>query len=132
MINKDRIVPVTATDLISLYSTIIVQQNSSVKPIDAIDVEGDFSLEGVTDNTLIASQPVKRLDVPSDASSTSFYFVADYEFEGIFINGVEVPVTVVTMGGYTTNEDIKNDGCTLYLAQFSGSSTSMNVKKVGF
>lgn len=122
---------VTLTDLLTFYSVIITQLNSGLKAIDATDTDGNYSLAGNTDNTVMASTPVKRLDVPADSLAVRFYFVARSDFDGIYIAGEKVPMNVVTMGGTAISEGIKKDEFTFYLAEVSGSSSSVNVKRAG-
>lgn len=92
MINSDRIVPVTKTDLISLYSAILVQAsgNSSLAKLTASDIAGDYQIK-TNNGVLIADQPVVSCDIDATASSVSactLYFVADPAFAGFSIDGV--------------------------------------------
>ena len=50
MINSNRIVPVMATDLISLYSAILVQAsgNSSLAKLASNDVEGNYQIKAMS------------------------------------------------------------------------------------
>ena len=124
MINTDRIVPVTAQDLISLYAIILVQNsnNSSLAKLDAIDVAGDFQIKSGS-APLIASEPVKSCDIDATASSVSsatFYFVPAYDYEGFSIDGVKV----------TPTGSVDADGRTLYKAVLS--TGAITITKVGF
>ena len=124
MINTDRIVPVTAQDLISLYAIILVQNsnNSSLAKLDAIDVAGDFQITSGS-APLIASEPVKSCDIDATASSVSaatLYFVPAYDYEGFSIDGVKV----------TPTGSVDADGRTLYKAVLS--SGAITITKVGF
>lgn len=123
MINMDRIVPVTATDLLSLYGLILLQDsnNSGLAKL-ASDGIGKFS---VTTNSAkyIASEPVKELDIDATASSVSastIFFVPAYDFKGFTVDGDAV----------TATGDVDADGRTLYKATW-GSST-LTFAKVGF
>lgn len=108
MINSNRVVPVQATDLISLYSVILMQAsgNSSLAKLVSTDVAGDYQIK--TNNAvLIADQPVVSCDFDATTSSVSagtLYFMADPAFAGFTIDGVaEEPadgsVDVVADGG---------------------------------
>lgn len=124
MINTDRIVPVTAQDLISLYAIILVQNsnNSSLAKLDAINVAGDFQIKSGS-APLIASEPVKSCDIDATASSVSsatFYFVPAYDYEGFSIDGVKV----------TPTGSVDADGRTLYKAVLS--TGAITITKVGF
>ena len=126
MINSNRIVPVMATDLISLYSTILVQAsgNSSLAKLASSDVAGNYQIK-TNSAVLIADQPVVSCDIDATASSVSaatLFFVADPAFAGFTIDGVaEIPadgsVDVVADGG-------------LYKAVLA--SGDITITKVGF
>lgn len=120
MINSDRIVPVQATDLISLYAVILAQDsnNSSMAKASASDVEGDFTIS--TTGIKLCDQPLKSCNIT--AASATIYFVADYAYEGFFLSGVaEEPAA--------GSDDIVADGCTLYKAVLS--SGDITITKVG-
>lgn len=105
MINSDRIVPIQRTDLLSLYATILVLANVDLEILKASDVEGDYTLSG--GNTYLADQPVKTLDFT--ATQGRVYFVADFGFEGLTINGAKADY----------EGEIKKDSSTLYLAELA-------------
>ena len=124
MINKDRIIPVQATDLLSLYSVVLKMDsnNSSLAKLDALDVDGNFQ---VTDGSapLICSQPVETIDIDATASSVSaatIYFVPAYDYVGFSIDGTAVEVT----------GDVEPNGASLYVATLS--SGSISVEQIGF
>lgn len=117
MINKDRIVPVTATDLITLYGLILKVGSVNVTALNAKSAAGDFELEEA--GTVLCSEPVKSFDIASGVSTASVYFVPAYDFAGFSINGVDSEV-----------EGIDADGRTLYLASLSGGT--ITAAKVGF
>lgn len=118
MINKDRIVPVTATDLLTLYGLILKIGSVNVTKLEATNTEGDFAVAAA--GTLLANEPVKTLDFASDVSTASVYFVPAYDYEGFKING-----TAVTPTG-----TVEADGRTLYLAALS--SGAVTITKIGF
>jgi hypothetical protein len=114
MINKDRIVPVTATDLITLYGTTLKIASVSATAVSSENAEGDFVIaEG---GTLLADEPVKSVKFGEGVSSATLYFVASYDYEGF--------------KGVTATGDVDADGCTLYTATLSGGSVT--IAKVGF
>lgn len=124
MINKDRIIPVQATDLLSLYSVVLKMDsnNATLAKLDALDVNGNFKVTSGS-TPLICSQPVETIDIDATASSVSaatIYFVPSYDYAGFSIDGTAVEVT----------GDIEADGASLYVATLSGGSIS--VAKIGF
>jgi hypothetical protein len=124
MINKDRIVPVQATDLLSLYGLILKMDsnNSSLAKLDALDVDGAFKVTSGS-APLLCSQPAETIDIDATASSVSsatIYFVPAYDYKGFTIDGSAV----------TPTGSVDADGCTLYKAVLS--SGAITITKVGF
>lgn len=121
MINKDKIVPVMATDLLSLYGLILKMDsnNSSIVAVDATN-PGEFTIASGAGSVLIASEPVKSLNFASGYTAGTVYFVAAYDYEGFAVNG-----TAVTPTG-----SVNADGCTLYKAVLG--SGAVTITKVGF
>lgn len=126
MINSNRIVPVTKTDLISLYSVILAQAsgNSGLAKLVSDDILGNYQIK--TNNAvLIADQPVVSCDIDATASSVSactLYFMADPAFAGFTIDGVaETPAD--------GSVDVVADG-SLYKAVLA--SGDITITKVGF
>lgn len=120
MINKDRIVPVTATDLLSLLSTVLSIANVSYTVAEA-DAAGDFTLAATLNSgTALCSEPVKHVNFASGISAITVYFIAAYDYEGFAINGTETD---------TAGADVEADGRTLYKAVLS--SGTITVSKVG-
>lgn len=118
MINNDRIVPVTKTDLISLYSVILSAAGTSyVKQTG--DVEGDFVLADSASGNLLADAPVKTIDF-AGASAAVVYFVAGYDYEGIKIDG-----SFVTPSGVTVDKNCSS----LYTATLA--TNAVTIAKVG-
>ena len=127
MINTNQIVPITATDLLTLLGTVMAigQESLAAVPtaLNALDVEGNYQ---VTTNSAVylASAPLKSLDFDATTSSVSagtVYFVPAYDYEGFKIDAS----AVVTAGA-----EVKADGCTLYKAVLS--SSTITISKVGF
>lgn len=122
MINNDRIVPVTKTDLISLYALILKQNSSnySMTALAADNVDGDFTCEA--NGTYIADQPLKSFDF-GDTTSTVVYFVAAYNFAGFTKSGAVMPITADSVA-------VQPDGVTLYKAMIDN-LTDVKIQKVG-
>ena len=118
MINADRIIPVTATDLLTLYGLILKVGSVNVSKLEATNTEGDFTVAAAV--TLLATEPDKTVDFGSDVSTASVYFVPADDYEGFKINGTKV----------TPTGTVEADGRTLYLASLS--SGAVTITKVGF
>lgn len=115
MINQDRIVPVTKTDLLSLYSVIAGIQlsiNEHVFKLEATEMgvfaTPDFQSDGVT---CIANEPLKSCDIRTSASFNLF-FIPDYDYEGFIYDGgfVEVVGDTVQAGDTALYCLLANDG----------------------
>ena len=118
MINRDQIVPVQATDLLTAYGTMLHIASISAEALTGSN--GDYQVT-TNSKTYICDAPVKTLDIDATTSSVSAnttYFVADYAFEGVSKDGTKVTATVSA------------DGCTLYKAVLD--SGTVTVSKVGF
>lgn len=118
MINTNEIVPVQATDLITLYGTIMKIANISVEALTGTD--GDYQVK-TNSKTYIADAPVKTLDIDATASSVTAdttYFVPAYDFAGVTKDGAAVTAEVVA------------DGATLYKAVLADGTVT--VSKAGF
>ena len=125
MINNDRIVAITKTDLISLYG-LILKQNASLGSLAALaseDILGNFQIK--TNSALVlANQPLVSCDIDATASSVSactVFFVADQGYKGFSIDGVAKE---------TEGDDVVADGVTLYKAVLS--SGDITITKIGF
>lgn len=124
MINTERIVPVTAVDLISLYGLILTMNsdNSSLAALDAAN-PGQFEVASTAGSLLIADEPVETLDFASGYTSGTVYFVPAYNYSGFTINGVaEEPAD--------GSDDVNPDGRTLYKAVLA--SGDITITQVGF
>lgn len=121
MINTERIVPVQAIDLISLYGLILKMDsnNSSLVALDATD-PGEFAVGASAGSLLLADEPVASLDFASGYSSGTVYFVPAYNYEGFSVAGTKVVPT----------GSVVPDGRTLYKAVLS--SGAVTITKVGF
>lgn len=126
MINNNRIVPVQAVDLISLYGLILLQNssNSGLTALEAVN-PGEFKVTDAT-NILLAAEPVATLDIDATESSISaatIYFVPAYNFAGFTVDGA-----AATMGDGSV--EVNPDGRTLYKAVLA--TGAITVTKVGF
>lgn len=88
MINSDRIVPVTRTDLLSLYGTMMKLAGTTVAKVSA-DAPGVFALTSGSGN-MLANEPVKSLDFGASVTAAVVYFVAAADYEGFSISGTAV------------------------------------------
>lgn len=121
MINTERIVPVEAIDLISLYGLILKQDttnNASLTKLEATD-PGEFAADSVS-NPLIANEPLKALNFGSSVSSATVYFVPAYNYAGFTKTGATV----------TATGTVDADGRTLYKAVLS--TNAVTITKAGF
>lgn len=98
MINKDRIVPVVKTDLLTLYGTVLKIANVSYSVLDSADIEGNFTAANT--GTYIANQPVKSLNFT--AASGTVYFVAANDYEGFKVSGTAAETELVPVGDCAT------------------------------
>lgn len=119
MINTERIVPITAIDLLTAYGTMMKLAGTSVTAVQATN-PGVFELTSGSGN-LLAAEPIKTLDFGEDVTSAVVYFVPAYDYSGFTIAGV-----AATPSGATVNPD----GRTLYAATLS--SGSITIAQVGF
>jgi hypothetical protein len=122
MINNDRIVPITACDLISMYGLILKQAsgNSALAALEAASVDGQFEVGASAGSLLIANEPVKTLDFATGYTAGTVYFVPAYDYAGFTINDVAV----------TPTGTVEADGRTLYKAVLA--SSAVTITKVGF
>lgn len=122
MINANRIVPVQATDLITLYGLILKQDttnNSSLAAVQAATVEGDFAITAAA-TPLICAEPAKSIDFAAAVTSATIYFVPAYDYEGFTLAGVKT----------TPTGTVTADGSTLYKAVLS--TGTVTITKCGF
>jgi hypothetical protein len=119
MINKDRIVPVQATDLISLYGVILKQDtenNEGLQKLGVADDNAGFFIISDGDGLFLCNEPVKRMVFAGTAGFA--YFVADYGFEGFF-DGENAKITPVS-------GSVDPDGCSLYSAVYESGNLIIN------
>lgn len=121
MINTNRIVPVTASDLISIYGTMMKLAGTSVTAVQAGD-PGIFAMTSGSGNVL-AAEPVKSFNFGSSVSSAVAYFVPAYDYDGFQINGTKVTPAAGSAA-------VTPDGRTLYTATLA--TGAVTITKVGF
>lgn len=124
MINTDRIVPITAVDLISMYGLILTMNsnNSSLAAVAAENAVGEFAIDAAS-TPLIASEPLTSCDIDSDVSSMTLYFVPSYDYAGFTIDGLAATIA-------DNDVEVNPDGHTLYKAALSNST--ITITQVGF
>lgn len=118
MINTDRIVPVVATDLLTLYGNMLTIAGETVDAVQATS-PGVFEVTDAT-NDLIAAEPIDTMDFAEDVTAATVYFIASYHYAGFTINGAAATVT----------GDVNADGSTLYKAELA--SNAITVTQIGF
>lgn len=121
MINTNRIVPITAVDLISMYGLVLKQAsaNATLAKVSSGTVEGDFAITEAS-TPLIADEPVKTVDFASGVTSATLYFVPAHDYVGFTLNGVAT----------TPTGDVEADGHTLYKAVLA--TGAVTITKAGF
>lgn len=122
MINQDRIVPVLATDLLSLYGTMLSIANVSVTALQASGGIGEIELASGSGNFL-CSEPVKDFNFGSGVTSATIYFIPAYNYKGFSKTGATITIA-------DNNVVVNADGSTLYKAVLS--TNTLTVTKVGF
>lgn len=122
MINTDRIVPVQATDLLTLYGVILAQDsnNSGLEAL-AADAIGEFAV-ATNSKKYLAAEPVKAVVFGSSITACTLYFVAGYDYAGFTKTGATLTITEPTGG-------VKKDGATLYKAVLS--TNALTITKIG-
>lgn len=120
MINKDRVVPVTAIDLLSLYAVILKAAGTTVDVLESKSVEGDFEIDANPANAVIASEPVKSLDFAGTTDAAVVYFVPTYDYEGFKIAGAAVE---------TAGDEVVADHANLYTATLA--TGTVTIAKMG-
>ena len=120
MINANRIVPVTKTDLLTLYANILTIAGTTVTKVDANDASGVFEISEGSGN-LIASEPVNSCDFGEDVTAAVLYFIPGYDYTGFSVNGTAVE---------TSGDDVDADGVSLYTATLDDGAVT--IAQVGF
>lgn len=127
MINNDRIVPITAIDLISMYGLILKMifeigaNDPAAVPavIEATTANGIFE---ITENGhFLMNEPMKSCDIAAGVIEVNTFFVPAYDYSGFTVNGA-----AVTTGG----DEVTADGRTLYHAVIGDGAVT--ITKVGY
>ena len=118
MINSDRIVPITKTDLLSLYAVMLAMTDTEFAVAESNTVDGDYDEAAVT-KAMLCNQPLKTFNFGTNVTSATIYFVPALNYEGF------------TKGGsaLTATGDVDADGATLYKAALA--SGTVTITKVG-
>lgn len=120
MINKDRIVPATAQDLLGIYFTAAnITQYTNGNALALVSTEemgvfdgADFASQGMAD------EPIKEVII-GEATSFTIFGVLDYDFKGITHDGEAIALT------NASGHELVGDGCTLYLIGLSAGSVAV-------
>lgn len=119
MINKDRIVPVTATDLLTLFYA--YQAASGSKYVLATTSEiGVYDFQTAASGSVLCSEPVKKMNIGS-AFEGDIYFIPDYDFEGITYNGAAATLD-------SDGDEIIADGASLYVVFYDTDKSAVSVQ----
>ena len=118
MINTNRIVPVTKTDLLTIYGNVLKIANVSVTALAASDI-GVFE-QDTNSATVICAEPVQSLNFGSSVTAATVYFIPAADYKGF----------TKTSATLTVSGDVVADGSTLYTATLS--TNTLTIAKVGF
>lgn len=123
MINKDRIVPVVKTDLLTLYGTILTLIGTSYAVIQG-DIEGNFDVtgSGAAGNKLAAT-PLKSVDFKSGVTGGTVYCIIAEDFEGVKVAGSAATLASASLD----YDEILKNGDLYSIALSSGEVTIAHV-----
>lgn len=122
MINTERIVPIQAMDLLTMYSIILNLAEKTVTALVATDTLGDYEITENPSGAVLADQPVQSLDFGEDVTAATVYFVPAYDYTGFTINGVAVTPA-------DGSAEVVADGRTLYSATLA--SGDVTIAQIG-
>ena len=122
MINKDRIVPATAQDLLGIYlasynMSALLSGGSLIPAIPAAEI-GVFEADEFASGGF-ADEPIKEL-VLGDESAFIVIGVLDYDFKGITDDGVALALT------NANDLELIGDGCTPYMIALSSGTITID------
>lgn len=122
MINDKRIVPITATDLITNYGVILAAaaaaaSGTAPEKLTATN-PGEFSVTTAS-KTYLADEPVKSLNFGSAITSNTTYFVPAIDYKGFTKDSATL----------TVSGTVDADGSSLYKATLS--TNALTISKVG-
>lgn len=84
MVNENRIVPVTRTDLVTLFCTAYnMSHENAIRIAEVVDGAPAFPQDIAANDVFIAAEPIKGIQEPPEAP---FFFLPAYDFE---IEGTE-------------------------------------------
>lgn len=110
MINHDRIVPIQAVDLLSMYAFILKAGGTTLTIAETVDADGKFEIEEAPlSGSIFANEPVSVCNFGADVSAATLYFVPAYDFGGFKIDGTAVEAA-------EGSDEVECDGRSLYLA----------------
>ena len=118
MINTNRIVPVTQSDLLSLYGVSVALADDTVvaKGVANADVPAEFDIEDASGKFFL-NEPAKKVAL-ADGASVTLYMVAAYDFDGFYVGDTKLAA------------EVDNDGVSLLKAVVADGAVT--VSKVGF
>ena len=111
MINENRIVPVTKSDLLSIYANMCIISGKDVTVVHASNI-GVFSITDdlTIDDYVVCAEPVKSVEL-NDNTAGNVLFIPAVDFDGFYADGVKI-----TFDG---GAEVEADGATLYMAHLS-------------
>ena len=118
--SRERIVPVTYSDLLSLYGTMLKVAGTSFTSRDA-DAPGVFKLSANPSGTLFFGEPADKIDLGVSVTSATFYFVAGLGFDGTYSSEQELTVA---------GEAVVADARTLYKAVLAEGTVTISKESV--
>lgn len=93
MINANKIVPVTKSDLLSILANACLLCGKTVTALTA-SKPGVFAISSnPSTDVALCNEPVVSFDFASGSSAATVYFVADYAYEGFKVAGAAVTPT---------------------------------------
>lgn len=111
MINKDRIIPITKSDYLSIITTVYnMVTEGGITPLHVVDGVAEIPTTSVT--AYIADEPVKVL---KPLGVQACYFVPDYDYKGIEVDGEIVEPE-------EGSAKVDPDGVSLYMLWYNSSS----------
>ena len=116
MINANKIVPVTKSDLLSILANAALLAAKTVTALTAT-APGVFAIsENPATDVTICNEPVKSFDFASGSSAATIYFIADYDYQGFKVAGVAVT---------TSGAEVDANSATLYKATLSSGAVAI-------
>lgn len=118
MINANKIVPVTKSDLLSILANACLLCGKTVTAI-AASAPGVFAISSnPSTDVAICNEPVVSFDFASGSTAATVYFIADYAYEGFKVAGT----AVTPQAGSAT---VDPNSATLYKAALSSGNVTI-------